>query len=98
MENYQHYDALGLADLIARGEVTADEALDAARSLAAEVNPRINAIGSQFVGRLGSEPQLIRLAAQLEAARPWADRLPSAVASCDGADRACARRLGPVGE
>jgi amidase len=34
-------------------------------------------IGAQLVGRLGAEGQLLRLAAQLEQAQPWADHRPS---------------------
>ena len=38
-------------------------------------------LGVQFVSRFGDEGMLFQLAAQLEAARPWAVRRPAAVAS-----------------
>jgi amidase len=33
-------------------------------------------IGTHFIGRFGEEATLFRLASQLEAARPWADKIP----------------------
>ena len=38
-------------------------------------------IGSMFMGRFGDEATLFRLAAQLEKARPWGDRVPASAAS-----------------
>ncbi|MBF6245516.1 MULTISPECIES: amidase [Nocardia] len=43
-EEYRRHDATGLAELVAKKEVTAAELLASARERAAEVNPRINAI------------------------------------------------------
>jgi amidase len=42
--DYQAHDGLGLAALVARGELSATELLDAALARAEAVNPRINAI------------------------------------------------------
>ncbi|HVP84875.1 MAG TPA: amidase [Rhizomicrobium sp.] len=43
-EDYRKYDAVGLAQLVAKREVSPQELLDAARDRAAKVNPAINAI------------------------------------------------------
>ncbi len=43
-DNYVHYDGLGLAELLARGEVRPREVLDAAILRAERINPEINAI------------------------------------------------------
>ena len=37
-------------------------------------------LGTQVVGRFGDEATLFRIASQLEAARPWADRMPPGLA------------------
>lgn len=43
-KEYHHYDATGLAELIARGEVSSGEVLEAALARMDEVNPRLAAI------------------------------------------------------
>ena len=46
---YESRDALGLAELVRKGEVTPGELLDSAIARLDEVNPRINAIAVQAV-------------------------------------------------
>src|SRR5215470_8569077 len=43
-DEYRRYDAVGLAALIAKGEVGAKEVLEAAIARAEAVNPKVNAI------------------------------------------------------
>ncbi len=47
-KEYGHYDALGLAGLVRRGEVSATELLAAALSRCDEINPEINAVIHRF--------------------------------------------------
>ncbi|MBX3485753.1 amidase [Phenylobacterium sp.] len=49
-EEYRKHDAVGLAALVAKGEVTAGELLETALARAAEVNPKINAITRDMSG------------------------------------------------
>jgi len=48
---YSGYDAMGLAELVAKGEVTASELLEVALARLEEVNPRINAVTQTFAER-----------------------------------------------
>ena len=48
MTEYLNYDGLGLAELIAKGEISAFEVLEAAISRAEQVNPMINAINHRL--------------------------------------------------
>jgi amidase len=48
MDEYLRYDALGLAELVARGDVTAAELLEAAIDRADRYNPALNAIIHRF--------------------------------------------------
>ncbi|MCP3102370.1 amidase [Myxococcus sp. K15C18031901] len=44
LDDYTRYDALGLAELVGRGEVTPTELLNAALAAVAKVNPKLNAV------------------------------------------------------
>ena len=55
-------------------------------------NPQGLPIGVMLTGRFGDDATLFRLAAQLEAARPWAQRRPPIHADGDGAPRRSASR------
>ncbi|MGQ0529012.1 MAG: amidase [Panacagrimonas sp.] len=50
-DEYRKHDALGLADRVARGDVTAAELLDLAIARADAVNPQINALVRRFDAR-----------------------------------------------
>lgn len=54
-EEYRRHDAVGLADMVARREVSAGELLDAAVARLAEVNPKINAVTLDLTERARSE-------------------------------------------
>ncbi|THD62091.1 amidase [Phenylobacterium sp.] len=55
-EDYRRHDAVGLAGLVARREVSPDELLDAAVSRMAAVNPQINAVTMDLTDRARAEP------------------------------------------
>ncbi len=44
IENYESLDALGLADLVAKGEAGAEDLLETAIALAEERDPKLNSI------------------------------------------------------
>ena len=54
-EDYRRHDAVGLAELVARREVSAAELLDAAEARMAEVNPKINAVTLDLTARARGE-------------------------------------------
>jgi amidase len=55
-EDYRRHDAVGLAELVARRDVSAGELLDAAAARMAEVNPKINAVTMDLTERARAEP------------------------------------------
>jgi Asp-tRNA(Asn)/Glu-tRNA(Gln) amidotransferase A subunit family amidase len=54
-DDYRAQDAIGLAGLIAGGQITAAEALEAALARSAKVNPKINAITLDLADRARRE-------------------------------------------
>ena len=71
-------DATAPAELVRSREVTAG---NPAMSVPLWWNTDDLPIGVHFLGRFGDETTLIRLAAQLEQAQPWADGLPAIYAA-----------------
>jgi amidase/6-aminohexanoate-cyclic-dimer hydrolase len=54
---YDNYDALGLAELIAKKEITPAELLDAVRQRVEEINPKINAFSHLFFDKAAEQIQ-----------------------------------------
>jgi amidase len=54
-EDYRRHDAVGLAELVARREVSADELLGTAAARMAQVNPKINAVTLDLTERARAE-------------------------------------------
>ncbi|MEO9386530.1 amidase family protein, partial [Chromobacterium phragmitis] len=66
LSEYAQYDAVGLGDLVARGEVSPQELADAALRACAAVNPQINAVIETW------QPELSGIAPALERGSPLA--------------------------
>lgn len=62
-DEYRRYDALGLAELVRKGEVTASELMDIAIARTEEVNPRLNAV----IHKMYEEGRLLAAKANKEA-------------------------------
>src|SRR5438105_3773395 len=54
--DYRRHDAVGLAELVARREVSAEELLETAVARMTEVNPKINAVVQDLSERARGEP------------------------------------------
>jgi amidase len=55
-EDYRRHDAVGLAELVARREVSPEDLLDTAVSRMAQINPQINAVTMDLSDRARAEP------------------------------------------
>ena len=55
-DEYRSHDAVGLAALVAKGEVTAGELLDVATARMAQVNPQLNAVTRDLTAEARAQP------------------------------------------
>lgn len=88
-EEYVRFDALGLAELVATGQVSAAELLDTAIARADAVNPRLNAIVRRFDAR--AREQLAQLPAGPFAGVPFL--IKDLMAEYAGEPLSCGSRL-----